>query len=425
MIFLYRIAFLPLFLFAMPYYAWRMLRRGGYSKDFSHRFGLQKNLPPPQSGKTRIWIQAVSVGEVEAISAILKLLHESGRYEIVVTTTTSTAYKILREKYSQYCILTAVFPFDFYLCNKSAWKRIKPDICILMEGELWPEHMHKAKSEGVPLLLLNARLSDKTFRRYQKFPRIAKRLLSKIDYISAGGVFDMERFVELGMEPQKISAVGNLKFDSAPDKILEDSEKRTLKEELGFEKDSFVMLGSSTWPGEEELLAQCLKKMGGDSRLLLVPRHAERRDEVRAILQKQGLAFHFRSDAEQAPANTKIYVADTTGELRMFTQIADLAFVGKSLAPNIGGQTPIDCAACGVPTVYGPNMTNFRLLCRALEESQAALKAEDANSAEEKLILLAANTELRASLGERAKAWHSANVGASRRSLEIIKRFSK
>ena len=425
MIFLYRIAFLPLFLFAMPYYAWRMLRRGGYSKDFSHRFGLQKNLPPPQSGKTRIWIQAVSVGEVEAISAILKLLHESGRYEIVVTTTTSTAYKILREKYSQYCILAAVFPFDFYLCNKSAWKRIKPDICALMEGELWPEHMHRAKAQNVPLLLLNARLSDKTFRRYQKIPRIAKRLLSKIDYIAASGTFDMERFIKLGVDPKKIATVGNLKFDSVPDKFLDDSEKQKLKEELGFEKDSPVMLGSSTWQGEEELLARCLKKIGGGARLLLVPRHAERRDEVRAVLQKQGLAFHFRSDAKQAPANTQIYVADTTGELRMFTQIADWAFVGKSLAPNVGGQTPIDCAACGVPMAYGPNMTNFRLICRALEESQAALKAEGANDAEEKLALLAANAELRASLGERAKAWHSSNVGASLRTLEIIERFSE
>ncbi|MBO6102694.1 MAG: 3-deoxy-D-manno-octulosonic acid transferase, partial [Opitutales bacterium] len=125
----------------MPYYAARMLRRGGYAKDFSHRFGCQKDLPPPAAGKKRIWIQAVSVGEVGAVSTLLKILHASGRYEVVLTTTTSTAYKIVREKYSGLCYYVGVFPFDFYFCSRRAWRRIKPDAIVLMEGELWPEHM--------------------------------------------------------------------------------------------------------------------------------------------------------------------------------------------------------------------------------------------------------------------------------------------
>ena len=168
MIFLYRIAFLPLFLLALPYYGWRMIRRGGYSKDFSHRFGLLQDLP--KSKKTRIWIQAVSVGEVEALANLLKIMRDSGLFEVVLTTTTSTGYAILKKKYSEFCFYTGIFPFDFCLTNYLAYNRIKPDVCVLMEGELWPEHLHRAKARKIPLLLLNARLSDKSFSRYKKIP---------------------------------------------------------------------------------------------------------------------------------------------------------------------------------------------------------------------------------------------------------------
>lgn len=425
MILPYRIAYLPLLLASMPYYAWRMAKRGGYSKDFSHRFGLLKNLPEPEPGKTRIWIQAVSVGEVEALSTLLRLLHESGRYETVVTTTTSTGYGILREKYAKYCLCVGVFPFDFYPFIRAAWRRIKPDICALMEGELWPEHMHAAKASGTPLLLLNARLSDRTFARYKKIGSLARRIFSKLDFVAAGSAPDAERFISLGADPSKIENTGNLKFDSKPDALLSGAETAALKREFGFGAASAVMLGSSTWPGEEEMLAETLARLEADARLLLVPRHAERREQIRAALEKTGLPFHFRTSSRQAPEGTMIYVADTTGELRTLTQAADFAFVGKSLPPNKGGQTPIDCAASGVPSVYGPNMTNFRHVCAALEKAGASVRARDAEDARAALQKLASDPDLRAEMGARAKAWHSSNIGASARTMRIIDRFAR
>ena len=122
----------------MPYYGTRMIRRGGYAKDFSHRFGGQKNLPPPAAGKKRVWIQAVSVGEVEAIAPLVDMLSKDANFEIVITTTTSTGYKILLEKYSQKSFYTGIFPIDFWPFSSRAWDKLKPDICVLMEGEIWP-----------------------------------------------------------------------------------------------------------------------------------------------------------------------------------------------------------------------------------------------------------------------------------------------
>lgn len=411
----------------MPYYAARMIRRGGYAKDFSHRFGSQNDLPEVEKGKKRLWIQAVSVGEVEAIATLLKLLKESGRYEVVLTTTTSTAYKIIREKYKDLCYYVGIFPFDFFLTNHRAWRRIKPDAIVLMEGELWPEHLHTAKMLGKPLFLLNARMSDKSFSRYSKVKFLAKRIFSKFDAIACGSEFDAQRFLALGANPQKISVSGNIKFDSKPDKILTASQLSELKKEMGFSENSLVLLGSSTWEGEEKMLVQFAKNFVSknpqiDLRLLIVPRHAERRAQVKEMLQGENVKFHFRSEQKQAPEKTFVYVGDTTGELRVLTQVADFAFVGKSMNPHMGGQSPLDCAASGVALVYGKNMTNFRQMCKTLEEHKASIKVEDEQEAYKVLTELALDPSKRDSLSQNALAWHTSNVGASARTFEVLEK---
>lgn len=429
MIWIYRILFLPIMAVLMPYYAMRMIKRGGYGKDFSHRFGFLKNLPAPEKNKKRIWIQAVSVGEVEALSSMLKLLHEDGGFEVVVTTTTSTGYKILREKYAKYCYYVGIFPFDFWLSNALAWSRIKPDMCVQMEGELWPEHLHRAKSKKKPLLLLNARLSDRSFKRYSKAGFFARRIFNKFDAIACGSEFDAARFLKLGAKPEIVSSTGNIKFDASNSAPLSESERDALKSEMGFENDSLVLLGSSTWAGEEEMLLESLseirQKTGIDARLLLVPRHAERREEVRKLLQGGVLPFNFRTEKRNAPGGTLVYVADTTGELARLTQVADFAYAGKSMPPNDGGQSPLDCAAAGVAIVYGPNMTNFKKMCESLEEAKASIKVSDKENAKGALLKLAKDVALRKQIGLNALNWHHANSGASVRAFALIKKFSK
>lgn len=212
-----------------------------------------------------------------------------------------------------------------------------------------------------------------------------------------------------------------MKFDSKPATVLDENGKAQLRAEMGFAPDSLVLLGSSTWDGEEEMLLKALDKIRADKidcRLLLVPRHAERRNAVKRLIA--GYPHGVRSESKTAPEGTLVYLADTTGELRNLTQIADFAFVGKSLPPNVGGQTPIDCAALGVPIVYGPNMTNFRRACETLERDGAVVKVPNAECAVVELARLAKNPHARETLAQSAKKWHSSNVGASARTFAII-----
>lgn len=408
-------------LLSAPYYGWRMLRRGGYGLDFSHRFGLQKDLPPVAAGKKRVWIQAVSVGEIEAIAPLVDLLCESGKVEVVLTTTTSTGYAVLRNKYADKILYGGIFPFDFFPFSRSAWRRIKPDAVVLMESELWPEHLHTAKSKKVPAMLVNARMSDKSFRRYSRVPYLARRLLDKLSLIAVSGEIDFSRFISLGANPRKTICTGNLKFDTRPAAMLDENGKLDLRKQLGFNADSFVLLGSSTWPTEEEMLLKAAEKIraaGIDCRLLLVPRHAERRAEIIELIKN--LPHCVRSREKQARDGTLVYLADTTGELRTLTQIADLAFIGKSLPPNEGGQSPIDCSASSVPMVYGSHMSNFRRICQTLEESAAAVKVADADAAVSEIVRLAKNKNARTALAESAKKWHDSNIGAAKRDFDAV-----
>jgi len=418
MIWLYRLLFLPAFAVMFPYYALRMIRRGGYAKDFSHRFGLMPALPPKKA--KRAWIQAVSVGEVNAVMPLVKKLGGLG-WEVVVTTTTSTGYALLRGKYAADCFASAVFPIDFAPFNAAAWRAINPDIAIMMEGEIWPEHLRRARAKRVPAVLINARLSDRSFSRYAKVPFLARKMFGCFSKICVSNEADLERFKKLGIDTNKLVLTGNIKFDT-PSADISAEKKREIRAEMGFAEDSFVLLGSSTWSGEEKMLVEATKLLrdgdGIDCRLLLVPRHAERRNEIKPAIAD--LPHCVRTECKQAQSGNIIYLADTTGELRVFTAVADLAFVGKSLFGHDGGQSPIDAAAAGVPVIYGDKMTNFKLVCKKLEAAGAARRVFTPEEAISQIRLLARDAKQRRLMSEAAKLWHTQNEGATQRTLDIL-----
>lgn len=425
MIWIYRLLFLPLFLISCPYYFGRMIKRGGYAKDFTHRFGCVPVLPPRREGVHRVWIQAVSVGETEAVAPLLRELKSRGNVEVILTTTTSTAYKIIREKYADLVSAYACFPMDFLPFSAKAWRRFDPTVAVLMEGELWPEHLTQAKKRGVPVFVVNARLSDKSFRRYRAAGALARWVLGQIRFICAGTQNDFDRFRALGVPADKIAFTGNMKFDVASGETFSEADASALKKELGFPADAPVLLGSSTWPGEEAMLLETFseaRKRFPDLRLLICPRHAERRAEIVEILEKTSWKWFLRSRTkpEDVPADADVCVADTTGELRKLTHLAQLAFVGKSLPPNNGGQTPIECAALGVPLVYGPAMTNFKDVCRSLEDCGAAVKVRDAASAQSKILALLEDAPAREKMSASAQAWHRGNQGATARVVKFF-----
>jgi 3-deoxy-D-manno-octulosonic-acid transferase len=405
-----------------------MWRRGGYAKDFQHRLGRFRRLSPPSANKKRIWLQAVSVGEVLAIGPLIKALQADDTIEIVLTTTTSTGYAEARKRYKEQVYSIGVFPLDFWLFSRLAWKRIQPDAIILTESELWPEHLHRARQNGVPTFLVNARISDTSFKRYQKVPKLAKRLLQKLDHIFAASDLDQARLIQLGANQANTRSTGSIKFDVSIGARLNEAGHTALCDELGFGSEPnaeppFILLGSSTWPGEEATLLRIQSSIiatGVDCRLLLVPRHAERGPEIVRLLNEQPLHWHQRSLGTTTAGTVRIQLADTTGELARLTQIADLAVIGKSLTPNMGGQTPIEAAGLGIPILMGPNMTNFKAITKSLVQSGAARIATDESQLEALVLDLVKNADTRDSMSQAGRDWHEKSKGSSARIAESI-----
>lgn len=429
MIWLYRLLFLPALLLALPYYLLRMWRRGGYAKDFQHRFGAFRRLPPPEPGRCRIWIQAVSVGEVLAVGPLIEALQARGNVDIVLTTTTSTGYSEARKRYASRILSVGIFPLDFCLFSRRAWQRIQPDAILLTESELWPEHLHQAKVRGVPAYLINARMSDRSFQRYQKAGALIGRLLKKFTRIYPASQTDLQRFQELGAIPDCLEACGSIKLDAPAPEPMDAAAKVHFLSRIGLAVDHatsdppLILLGASTWPGEEAILINVVNDLvasGIDCRLILVPRHAERAPEVLPLLEKQPLSWHQRSRTTPPAHPAMLLLADTTGELGQFTRVADLAFVGKSLAPNRGGQSPIDAAALGVPLLFGPNMGNFADIAQALQTEGAAIRVADAEELQRALKELARDAAARADMGAAGRNWHSRNRGSSQRIADSI-----
>src|SRR5690625_285346 len=418
MIWVYRIIFLPALLILAPRYLLGMRKRGGYRKGFHGRFGLFPALPKKEENRKRIWIQAVSVGEVFAVTPIIRKLHKELGCEIFLTTTTSTGYALARDRLADFTIGIAYFPLDFWLFSRIGWRRVKPDLCVTFESELWPEHLHQANRRKIPLVLVNGRMSDRSYERYGKAVFFAAKMLNQFTKILAATEEDKERFLSLGADEERVSATGNIKLDVSISPLLTEEEGRILGERLGLAEPNrekpLIIHGSSTWPGEERSLLRLLQRArseGIDCRLLLVPRHAERRNEIGKLLEEFPFAHHFRT-AGQAPGPVDVAVGDTTGELILFTQLADLVFVGKSLPPNDGGQTPIEAAALGKPLIYGPYMTNFRVIARELVDCGGAMVVGDEVDFIENALPLLRNPRERQRMKVATERWYAQNRGA-------------
>jgi 3-deoxy-D-manno-octulosonic-acid transferase len=355
-----------------------------------------------------------------AVGAIIEALHRDG-VDVYLTTTTSTGFRLAQERYGRCTIAVRYFPIDWWPFVQRAWRGIDPDLMILAEGERWPEHLRQAAKRRVPVLSINTRLSDRSYARLKHFPAAARLMLGGVSRLCAASSDDAERFVALGFPRERIVITGNIKLDvQIP--ILSDPERSTLREELGL-PNGLILLGSSTWAGEEAALVDALRRVratGVHCSLLLVPRHAERRAEIQSYLESSGLQFHFRSRG-RAAGPMDVTVADTTGELRRLTQLADLVFVGKSLPPHTEGQTPVEAAVLEKAIVMGHGMSNFRVIARDLVERGAAREVADAAGLAAACEELLPDPQQRGVLAQAAARWHRENAGAVERTLRVIR----
>jgi 3-deoxy-D-manno-octulosonic-acid transferase len=422
MLWLYRLLFLPALLLGAPYYLRRMRRRGGYRGSLAERLGRVKVLPPKASGRRRIWLQAVSVGEMLAIGPMLEAWQQEGGIEIYLTTTTSTGLRLAQDRYGALVIAIGYFPLDWWPSSRRAWRQVQPDLVILTEGERWPEHIHQAHRRGVPVLCINARISDRSYRRMHRVRPLVAPLLAGVTRLLACSAHDAERFRELGFPAERIHTTGNIKLDVTIPRLGAE-ELTQLRRELGLPATGMVLMGSSTWPGEEEALIAALRQARLQKlacALLLVPRHGERRGQLESLLGTTEFSHHFRSRG-RAAGTVDIAVGDTTGEMRKFLQLAVLVFVGKSLAPHKEGQTPVESAVLGRPMIFGPGMGNFRAISRELLEQGAAVQVTDAEELATVAVELLGDSVRREALATAAKAWHRSNAGAVARTLAVMR----
>jgi 3-deoxy-D-manno-octulosonic-acid transferase len=268
---------------------------------------------------------------------------------------------------------------------------------------------------------VNARISDRSFRRMLAVRPVVRPLLGGLTRVLAAAEPDAGRFRDLGFAASDIVVLGNIKLDVAIP-VLTAEELAALRRELGL-GDGPVLLGSSTWPGEEAALVAAWRAAQVPGRkvgLLLVPRHAERRAEIEAWLQQAGVTSHFRSRGA-APGPVDVAVADTTGELRRLTQLADIVFVGKSLPPHTEGQTPVEAAALGKPLLFGPGMGNFRVIARDLVNAGAASVVADPVALAAAVTALLADPAARVARSTAARAWQHANQGAVNRTVAVVR----
>lgn len=418
-ILVYRLLFFPVLFVLLPGYCLKIWRRGGYRRHFLHRFGF---VPKNMSRKPTLWLQAVSVGEVEALQPLLELLQP--HYCIYLTTTTSTGFQIAQKKYRQLATYIAYFPLDFWSFSKRAWQRIHPDTICLMESEFWPEHLYQAFRRSCSVYLINGRCSDKTFSRYQKFPSIARLLLGYVTNVLAISEVDGGRFAAFCKPTTAIEVVGNLKVDAALHQLK--NKQTILRQHLGEAwTEATILLGASTWPGEEKCLIETFleaRKQHPSLRLILVPRHVERRYEVEQLLKIYPLKACLRTKPQ---LDADVYIVDTTGELRQFITLADIVFIGKSLAPNQGGQTPVEAASLGKPILYGPHMENFRTICQSLEAAKAACCCSDEKAVKMQIREWLSKPQVAAQFGQNALAWTHQNSGTTMRTFKILMKLGK
>ena len=359
-----------------------------------------------------------------AIGPLLEALRRDG-VEVYLTATTSTGFRIANDRYLGITAGIGYFPIDWWPFSARAWSRIAPTCIVLTEGERWPEHMRQAANRGVPVISINARLSDKSYGQMKMFGPAARLMIDGLTRVLPCSAQDAARFRELGVPAEKIFTTGNIKLDvSIP--LLSEEERTQLRRELGL-PPGLVLLGSSTWPGEAEALVGAMRQArerGVSCTLLIVPRHAERRIEIERLLKQSGLKYHLRSRGA-ASGEVDVAVGDTTGELRKLAQLADLVFVGKSLPPHSEGQTPVEAAALGKPIIFGPGMSNFQLIAADLLERGAARQVVGAVELATEVTELLRDATRREKLAAAAAQWQRDNAGAVDRTLTIIRETLK
>jgi 3-deoxy-D-manno-octulosonic-acid transferase len=424
----YNVVFNIGFVLSAPWYFLKMFRRGDWKRGFKERFGdYSGGFKHAMTNRDSLWIHGVSVGEVNLVLQLIPAIQERlPNLKIVVSTTTSTGMTVLR-KGAPKDVSCIYYPIDRRKPVQRALGVIHPEVMVLLEAELWPNMLWGLARRGVPCILANARISDRSFKRYQAAGFLFRELFGGLFAVGAQSEEDARRLVALGCKPESVHSVGALKFEAAGVVGPLKFDAGELLERIGVGAGTPVVVAGSTHAGEEAMIARVflrLQKSMPDLFLVLAPRHQERASEVGRDLSGIGVKFEFRSQVtpatqKRARGALQCLVVNTTGELRSFYARADVVFVGKSILGK-GGQNPIEPAVLGKPVIYGPNMENFADIVRRFKESAATVEVADEAALEAAMARLLSNPSAAADLGARARRVVEEGQGALRRTVDLI-----
>lgn len=409
MLVFYSLALMLVLVAGAPYWLFRMITSGRYREGLGERLGVVPTRLRSQDPRRVIWVHAVSVGEVLAASRLIEELSAAG-FRVVVSTTTRTGQKLARERFGADRVF--YYPLDFAFAVRAYLRALRPELLVLVESEFWPRMLAECRRAQIPVAVVNARISDRSWPRYLRLRFLWRRLLSGLALALAQSEVDAERLTAIGARNVRVS--GNLKYDIRVPKPAAVTE--ALREHL--HPETKVLVCGSTLPGEEEILLYVLPE---DAVTILAPRHPERFTAVAGLLRKGGAQFVLRSQWFENPQPLErgtIFLLDSIGELASVYSLASVAFVGGSLVAA-GGHNPLEPAQFGVPVVMGPHYANFREIVEKLRTEDAIVIAGPAEMRAALDRLLSDESAAKA-MGERGRKVFQSEAGATGRSVDAL-----
>ena len=420
---LYNLALCVYFMACVPVVGYRAWRRGKPLGRVGDRFGRPPAALNPH-GRPSIWIHAVSVGEALAAKTLVAPLKAAyPAHRLLVSTTTASGQLVARQL-EPAADATFYAPLDFPPCVAGTLDCVAPDLLVLIDTEVWPNLLRACRRRGVRTVIVNGRISDRSYSGYRLVRRFMRRALRCVDRVCAQNALWGRRFLELGLPPDRLAVTGSLKFDAADDAAAASGGADAVLRTFRFAAGRRVFIAASTLRGEEEPVLGAFARARasfGDTLLIIAPRHPERFAEAAAIAAEKGFAVVRRTglDAARAPA-ADVIILDTIGELARLFELATVVFVGGSLVPA-GGHNILEPAVFGKPVLFGPHMDNFAGVADLFVERDAAWQVHSGRELGEAVETLLADAARRAALGVAARALVDGNRGARQRTLSVIR----
>jgi len=418
----YRVFSIIVAMIFIPVLLSRMLVKRKHWSIFLERLAVFRlNLVQKNEEKKRTWIHALSVGEVvSAINFVKAYAKENPQEQIIFSVSTRTGYETA-QKYFEKNIGLFFFPYDFSFSVLRRIKEVSPRRVILIETDIWPGFLKTLRTLHIPVFLINARLSDRSFRRYLKLKCWFQKVFSSFDKIMAQTEEDKSRFVQLGVSFSRIEVVGNIKFDQdiEPISLIE---QITIKKQIGIAEDKKILIAGSTHPGEEELLLDGWNSFLDSNQfcLIIAPRDPDRAKEVEQIFKNKGYSTCLLSIASVSSA-CHVIVVDSLGKLLELYSISDIAFVGGSLKP-FGGHNPLEPAGLKKPVLFGPDMSDFRFPAALLLTSGGGFRVFTPMDIKNITTRLIADSKLYIHAGDIARESFLQNKGAIQRTIGLLEK---